>query len=79
MEEEDADEEQLEDEEPRRQIPQAIHLYNHSMGGVDLGDQLLQEYSPNLRSVKLWKKMLINFLVTTTGDFVSREIKGWGR
>ncbi|CAG2204877.1 unnamed protein product [Mytilus edulis] len=34
------------------------------MGGVDLGDQLLSVYDPDIRSVKLWKKILVNLLLT---------------
>jgi len=51
----------------RKQIPGVVLLYNNTMGGVDLGDQLLQEYHPNMRSIKMWKKLLMNFLVTATG------------
>ena len=40
------------------------------MGGVDLGDQLMQEYHPNLMSVKMWKKMLLSFLVTATDRYL---------
>ena len=36
--------------------PGLIHTYNETMGGVDLGDQLLTVYDPDIRSVKLWKK-----------------------
>jgi hypothetical protein len=47
--------------------PQVAKLYNETMGGVDLGDQLLALYEPTFRSEKLWKKILFNLLSTAAG------------
>ncbi|CAC5395925.1 unnamed protein product [Mytilus coruscus] len=44
-------------------IPSAVKSYNYTMGGVDLGDQLLQ-FEPYFKSVKMWRKLLFNQLVT---------------
>ena len=49
-------------------IENVASLYNRSMGGVDLGDQLLAVYDPQVRSVKMWKKVFINLLLTATGN-----------
>ena len=56
------------------QMPRAISLYNEPMGGVDLEDQLMQEYHPNLMSVKMWKKMLLSFLVATTDRYLLESV-----
>ena len=42
-------------------------MYNKLMGGVDMADQLLTTYDPNVKSVKLWKKLLMNVLLRITG------------
>ena len=47
--------------------PEIMVHYNKFMGGVDLGDQLISQYLPRFRCVKLWKKMVINILVTSSG------------
>ena len=44
------------------------------MGGVDLGDQLMQDYHPNLMSVTMWKKMLLSFLVTATDRYFLESV-----
>ncbi|VDI18435.1 Hypothetical predicted protein [Mytilus galloprovincialis] len=48
------------------------------MGGVDLGDQLLSVYDPDIRSVKLWKKILVNLILTAcVGDHtIQRRVLG---
>ena len=56
------------------QMFRAISLYNETMGGVDLGDQLMQEYHPNLMPVKMWKKMLLSFLVTATDRYLLESV-----
>ena len=56
------------------QMPSAVSLYNETMGGVVLRDQLMQEYHPNLMSVKMWKKMLLSFLVTTTDRYLLESV-----
>lgn len=48
-------------------MPLAVSLYNQTMGGVDLGDQLIQEYSPDMRQLKMWKRILWNGLTTAAG------------
>jgi hypothetical protein len=47
--------------------PNVVHTYNETMGGVDLGDQLLLKFEPQFKGVKLWRKMLFNLLVTASG------------
>jgi hypothetical protein len=47
--------------------PLVVHKYNQTMGGVDLGDQLISQYDHQFRSVKLWKKILFNFFMTAAG------------
>ncbi|CAG2247875.1 unnamed protein product [Mytilus edulis] len=44
--------------------PGVVHTYNENMGGVDLENQLLSVYDPDIRSVKLWKKIFVNLLLT---------------
>ncbi|CAC5420054.1 unnamed protein product [Mytilus coruscus] len=46
--------------------PALVHKYNETMGGVDLGDQFIAQYEPQFRSLKLWKKILFNLLMTAT-------------
>ncbi|CAG2214378.1 unnamed protein product [Mytilus edulis] len=46
--------------------PSVVHKYNQTMGGVDLGDQLLLKFEPQFKSVKLWRKILFNLLTTAT-------------
>lgn len=50
------------------EVPHVVSLYNRTMGGVDLGDQLISEYTPDIRSLKMWKKVLINLLATAEGQ-----------
>ena len=56
------------------QMPRAISLYNETMGGVHLGDQPMQEYHPNLMSVKMWKKVLLSFLMTATDRYLLESV-----
>jgi hypothetical protein len=44
-------------------VPKTVVMYNNLMGGVDMADQLLTTYDPNVKSVKLWKKLLMNVFV----------------
>ena len=48
-------------------VPKTVVMYNKLMGGVDMADQLLTTYDPNVKSVKLWKKLLMNVLLRITG------------
>jgi hypothetical protein len=48
-------------------INKTVVMYNKLMGGVDMADQLLTTYDPNVKSVKLWKKLLMNVLLRITG------------
>ena len=43
-------------------IPTPVHLYNHSMGGVDLNDQL-RSYYPSGRSGKKWWRFIFWYLL----------------
>ncbi|KAJ8318238.1 hypothetical protein KUTeg_003329 [Tegillarca granosa] len=44
-------------------IPNATRVYNKLMGGVDLGDSMIQTYDPDFRSLKMWKRVLVNLLL----------------
>ena len=37
------------------------------MGGVDLADQHIQVYDQDFRSVKPWKKLLVNMILRVIG------------
>lgn len=45
-------------------IPAVVEKYNHTMGGVDLGDQLILQFEPQFKSKKMWRKLLFHCLVT---------------
>ncbi|XP_046566282.1 piggyBac transposable element-derived protein 3-like [Haliotis rubra] len=60
-------------------LPSVVRLYNTLMGGVDLGDQLIAVYDPQVRSVKLWKKILINFLLTASVNAYQTFMNTHGR
>ncbi|XP_046380083.2 piggyBac transposable element-derived protein 3-like [Haliotis rufescens] len=60
-------------------LPSVVRLYNTLMGGVDLGDQLIGVYDPQVRSVKLWKKVLINFLLTASINAYQTFLNTHGR
>lgn len=49
--------------------PETVHRYNYNMGGVDVGDQMLLRYEPNMKSMKMWRKMLIHLIMTATGTY----------
>lgn len=49
-------------------IPNVNYIYNQYMGGVDLADCQIQVYDPDQRSVKMWKKLLINLLLRVVGE-----------
>lgn len=42
--------------------PQVVRMYNESMGGVDLLDQMLQYYRINIRSVKWTLRVIFHFI-----------------
>ena len=44
-------------------IPAATQTYNYTMGGVDVGDEMIQQFEPQFNSLKIWRKMLFNFLL----------------
>jgi hypothetical protein len=46
-----------------KRVPNVVDIYNRKMGGVDLADQHIQVYDPDFRSVKLWKKLLVNMIL----------------
>ena len=48
-------------------VTSVVHKYNETMGGVDMGDQLLLKFEPQFKSIKLWKKILFYLLTTATG------------
>ena len=48
-------------------IPSVVDKYNHTMGGVDLGDQLILQFEPQFKSLKMWRKLLFHCLVTAAG------------
>lgn len=45
-------------------IPAVVEKYNHTMGGVDLGNQLILQFEPQFKSLKMWRKLLFHCLVT---------------
>nr|XP_034298896.1 piggyBac transposable element-derived protein 4-like [Crassostrea gigas] len=45
------------------QIPAVNCVYNQKMGGVDLSDKSLELYDPDIRSNKMWKRILFNLLL----------------
>ena len=54
--------------------PSVVHryiLYNENMGGVDLADQLIEQYEPQFRSLKLWKQILFSLLMMASGRFMN--------
>ncbi|CAC5363514.1 unnamed protein product [Mytilus coruscus] len=55
-------------EDKTMNCPKLSPVYNRTMGGVDLGDQLISEYSPDIRSLIMWKKVFINLLATAEGQ-----------
>jgi hypothetical protein len=54
-------------------VPKTVVMCNKLMGGVDMADQLLTTYDPNVKSVKLWKKLLMNVLLRITQCFSSHR------
>lgn len=50
-------------------IPRTVYMYNKLMGGVDIADQQIQTYDPDVKSLKLWKKILINLILRIVGLF----------
>ena len=43
-------------------IPTLVDDYNHWMGGVDMTDQLIAYYHPNIRCFRTWIPMFIQIL-----------------
>ena len=41
-----------------RKIPQIVADYNKGMGGVDKSDQITDQYSSELKTVKCWRKIV---------------------
>ena len=42
--------------------PKCVNDYCHFMGGIDLGDQMMNYYSFLCRSIKWWRKLFIHVL-----------------
>lgn len=61
-----------------RQITNVNNMYNKYMGGVDLGDAKIQTYDSEMRSVKMWKKLLINILlrIVVNGYIIYKQNRG---
>ena len=49
-----------------RGVEHDVVMCNKLMGGVDMADQLLTTCDPKVKSVKLWKKLLMNVLLRIT-------------
>ena len=52
------------------QKPLVMHKYNKLMGGVDLADELKQEYEANIRTVKMYKKVIMSILWRVSGEYI---------
>lgn len=46
-------------------VPEAVQLYNKGMGGVDVADQMIDYYSAERKTVKMWKKIVFHLLDRT--------------
>ncbi|XP_061190378.1 piggyBac transposable element-derived protein 4-like [Saccostrea echinata] len=59
-------------------VPEVNLVYNKEMGGVDLSDKSLELYDPDVRSNKMWKKILINFLlrILSNAYIIYRQNRG---
>lgn len=60
--------------------PGVVHKYNETMGGVDLGDQLMAQYEPQFRSTKFWKKIFFSLwwpqvMILHTGIRVNLKVE----
>lgn len=60
------------------QIPAVNCMYNQKMGGVDLSDKSLELYDPDIRSNKMWKRILFNLLlrVISNAYIIYRQNRG---
>ena len=61
-----------------KQIPDVVHIYNNSMGGVDRADQMLTSYSTERKRVKKWYKKYFHHLLNETvlNAFILSQRKG---
>ena len=51
-----------------RKIPQIVSDYNKGMGGVDKSDQITDQYSSELKTVKCWRKIVFHLISRTTSN-----------
>ena len=51
-----------------RKIPQIVADYNKGMGGVDKSDQITDQYSSELKTVKCWRKIVFHLISRTTSN-----------
>ena len=60
-----------------KQIPNVVHIYNNSMGGVDRADQMLTFYSTERKHVKKWYKKYFHHLFSQSvlNTFISPKEK----
>lgn len=59
-------------------IPKVIDDYNHWMNGVDLSDQLIAYYRPNLRCRRIWMPMFFHCLdVVRVNSYIAAKQLGW--
>ncbi|XP_062609963.1 piggyBac transposable element-derived protein 4-like [Saccostrea cucullata] len=59
-------------------MPAVNYVYNKKMGGVDLSDKSLELYDPDIRSNKMWKRILFNLLlrVISNAYIIYRQNRG---
>ena len=60
-----------------KQIPNVVHIYNNSMGGVDRANQVLTFYSTECKHVKKWYKKYFHHLFSQSvlNTFISPKEK----
>lgn len=49
----------------KKNIPHTVYEYNSGMGGVDLSDQMTDNYAGEFRTVKCWKKVVFHLIDRT--------------
>jgi hypothetical protein len=60
------------------EIPAVIDDYNHWMGGVDLADQMIAYYRPNVRCRRTWMPLLFHALdVARVNSYIALVNLGW--